>query len=37
MSVYDHPHKPGWQMIKISHGRKGFFTSAIQGGKHPTI
>ena len=23
MSVYDHPHKPGWQMIKISHGRKG--------------
>ncbi len=23
MSVYDHPNKPGWQMIKISHGRKG--------------
>lgn len=23
MSVYDHPSKPGWQMIKISHGRKG--------------
>lgn len=23
MSVYDHPHKPGHQMIKISHGRKG--------------
>ena len=23
MSVYDHPTKPGWQMIKISHGRKG--------------
>lgn len=22
MSVYDHPKKPGWQMIKISHGRK---------------
>ena len=23
MSVYNHPSKPGWQMIKISHGRKG--------------
>lgn len=23
MSVYAHPTKPGWQMIKISHGRKG--------------
>lgn len=23
MSVYNHPHKPGHQMIKISHGRKG--------------
>lgn len=23
MSVYDHPNKPGWQMIKISHGRQG--------------
>ena len=23
MSVYNHPTKPGWQMIKISHGRKG--------------
>ncbi len=22
MSVYPHPSKPGWQMIKISHGRK---------------
>lgn len=22
MSVYNHPNKPGWQMIKISHGRK---------------
>lgn len=22
MSVYKHPSKPGWQMIKISHGRK---------------
>jgi integrase/recombinase XerD len=22
MSVYTHPSKPGWQMIKISHGRK---------------
>lgn len=21
MSVYDHPHKPGWQMIKIFHGK----------------
>lgn len=23
MSVYNHPSKTGWQMIKISHGRKG--------------
>jgi hypothetical protein len=23
MSVYNHPSKPGWQMIKIFHGRKG--------------
>lgn len=23
MSVYAHPNKPGWQMIKISHGRQG--------------
>ncbi len=23
MSVYKHPSRPGWQMIKISHGRKG--------------
>lgn len=23
MSVYNHPSKAGWQMIKISHGRKG--------------
>lgn len=23
MSVYTHPNKPGWQMIKISHGRTG--------------